>query len=85
MDIPVRTRILGIGGIETMPRGQTEHLKEEQYKVRGDRPLAKSPISVRLPEDIDEIVRSLPNKSAWLQQVITNAITIEIAEDRTPS
>lgn len=68
-----------------MPRGQTEHLKEKQYKVKGDRPLAKNPLTVRVPEDVDEYIRSLPNKSQWLQKVLTDAATTHILESETAS
>lgn len=56
-----------------MPRGQTAHLKNDQYRVKGDRPLAKSPLSVRLPEDTDKLLRSMPDRSLWLQEVIDRA------------
>lgn len=66
-----------------MPRGQTEHLKKSQYKLKGDRPLAKVPLSVRLPEDIDEYVRSLPDRSKWLQQVIVDKVIEEFSNKST--
>lgn len=47
-----------------------KQLKDYQYSIKGDRPLSKSPISVRLPEDVDAFVRSLPNRSQWLVEAI---------------
>jgi hypothetical protein len=35
--------------------------------------LASKPISVYLPKELDEFVRSLPNRSHWLRQVIAEA------------
>lgn len=72
------TRLRGDLRIKAMPRGQTEHLKGKQYKVKGDRPLAKVPLTVRVPEDVDEYIRSLPDKSAWLQRVLTDAVATHI-------
>lgn len=60
-----------------MPRGQTEHLKNKQFKVVGQRPLAKAPLSVRVPEDIDEYIRSLPDKNNWLQNAIIEKVKAE--------
>jgi hypothetical protein len=36
--------------------------------------LASKAISVRLPETVDAIVRSLPNYSDWLRAVIAEAV-----------
>jgi hypothetical protein len=41
-------------------------------------PLAEQQIQVRLFKDVDTAVRSLPNKSAWLRRVITEAATREL-------
>lgn len=38
------------------------------------------PISVMLPEDLDAYVRSKPNRSEWLRQVIALAVAKEQAE-----
>jgi len=37
-------------------------------------PLAKKPLCVKVEVDIDEFVRSLPNPSGWLRDVITKAV-----------
>jgi hypothetical protein len=41
-------------------------------------PLAVTQIQVRLFQDIDALVRSLPNRSAWLRRVITEAARREL-------
>ncbi|AUT04603.1 hypothetical protein CLI64_29635 (plasmid) [Nostoc sp. CENA543] len=38
------------------------------------------PISVLLPEDLDAYVRSKPNRSEWLRQIIAEAMDKELAE-----
>lgn len=60
-----------------MPKGRADHLKEKQFKVSGDRPLAKTPITVRLPQDVDDYIRSLPDKTKWLQKVLSDAAAAE--------
>ncbi|NEP81151.1 MAG: hypothetical protein F6K17_19770 [Okeania sp. SIO3C4] len=37
----------------------------------GEKPKAEKPLSVRVQQDIDEYVRSLPNRSQWLEEAIT--------------
>ncbi|MGL5066091.1 MAG: hypothetical protein ACRC62_39480 [Microcoleus sp.] len=39
--------------------------------------LSKATIQVRLPVEVERIVRSLPNRSAWLRRVIKEAIERE--------
>jgi hypothetical protein len=41
-------------------------------------PLADAQLQVRVFRDIDALVRSLPNKSAWLRRVITEAAQREL-------
>ncbi|WP_071592250.1 hypothetical protein [Pseudanabaena sp. PCC 6802] len=41
-------------------------------------PLAETQVQVRLFRDIDALVRSLPNRSAWLRRVITEAAQREL-------
>jgi hypothetical protein len=40
--------------------------------------LAVSATAVKLPIHIDDVVRSLPNRSAWLRRVITEAAQREL-------
>jgi hypothetical protein len=48
-----------------------------RFQQQGDVPMAKQPITVRLPEDIDEIVRSLPNRTEWLREAIMEKLDRE--------
>ncbi|NJM27953.1 MAG: hypothetical protein HC856_06475 [Pseudanabaena sp. RU_4_16] len=41
-------------------------------------PLADSALMARVPVHIDALVRSLPNRSAWLRRVITEAAQREL-------
>jgi hypothetical protein len=41
-------------------------------------PLAAEILGVRVSTDIDAVVRSLPNRSAWLRRVITEAAQREL-------
>ena len=43
-----------------------KHLEEHGYKPLGSEPLRRSPVSVKLPADLDEYVRSQPNRNQWL-------------------
>ena len=44
-----------------------------RYKTTCTEKLAKKPISVVLPEETDNFVRSLPNRTDWLRKVIEDA------------
>ena len=44
-------------------------------------PLAASALMARVPVHIDTVVRSLPNRSAWLRRVITEAAQRELMKD----
>ena len=60
---------------------------ETRFKQVGDKPLSPQlpPINVRLTPDIDQLVRSLPNRSEWLRRVITEAAKKElISEQEAP-
>lgn len=43
--------------------------------------MAESPLSVRLPAELDTFVRSLPNRTEWLRQVISEAAEREKAQN----
>jgi hypothetical protein len=55
----------------------------QQIPRQGDiaGPLATRMVSVRLPVDIDAVVYSVPEKSAWLRRVITEAAQRELMKD----
>jgi hypothetical protein len=48
-----------------------------RFQQQGDVPMAKQPITVRLPEDIDVIVRALPNRTEWLREAILDRLEQE--------
>jgi hypothetical protein len=70
-----------------MPKGNPNPLippefKEKQFK-RSDgttEPLADKTLAVRVPIAVDSVVRSLPNKAAWLRRVIVDAAQRELME-----
>ncbi|MDY7008329.1 MAG: hypothetical protein SWX82_31495 [Cyanobacteriota bacterium] len=39
----------------------------------GEKQKAEKPLSVKVPQDIDEYVRSLPNRSQWLEEALTKS------------
>ncbi len=70
-----------------MPKGNpspviTPAFRANQFK-RGDDStelMAKKNIQLRLTESVDT-VRSLPNRSAWLRRVMTEAVKRELIKD----
>lgn len=51
------------------------------YKLKplyGNKPLSANTITLRLPVEIDEFVRSLPNRTQWLRQAIAKAYEEEM-------
>jgi hypothetical protein len=48
------------------------------FTPEGEEALSRKPLCVKLDREIDEKVRSLPNKSAWLRRVITEAVQKEL-------
>jgi hypothetical protein len=44
-------------------------------------PLAEQQVQVRLTQNIDHLVRSLPNRSAWLRRVISEAAQRELMQE----
>lgn len=51
----------------------TQLQKQVQFKSIGKHNMSPKPVAVALPVEVDEWVRSLPNRSEWLRQVITDA------------
>lgn len=45
-----------------------------RFKPAGEEALADNCISVFLPRDVDEYVRSLPNRAGWLRSAIAEAM-----------
>jgi hypothetical protein len=68
-----------------MPKGNpnpviTPEFKAQQFKPQGEvnGPLSNKAIGIKLPVEIDEVVRSLPHKAEWLRRVITEAAQREL-------
>jgi hypothetical protein len=63
-----------------MPKGNsnpviTPEFKAQQFKPQGEvnGPLSNKAIGIKPPVEIDEVMRSLPQKALWLRRVITEA------------
>ncbi len=48
--------------------------KTGKFVEAGEPVMASKPICVRLPVDVDEIVRSMPNRTEFLREAITAAV-----------
>jgi hypothetical protein len=62
---------------------QTEKFKAGWFK-RGDgstEPLSEKLTCVRLTQSVETALRELPNRSAWLRRVITEAAQRELMKD----
>jgi hypothetical protein len=66
-----------------MPRGPLENLKP--MPRLGTESLASQPLCVRVPQEVDAAVRSLPDTSAWLRRVITEAAQRELMSNQEAS
>jgi hypothetical protein len=55
------------------------HIKTAPDLAEGVK-LSSKMTSVRLPDDVDGYVRSLPNRAAWLRRVITEAVQRELKD-----
>lgn len=53
-----------------------ENLKIRQQPL-GDVALSRKALAVKLPPELDEYVRSKPNKNRWLNEVIKAAVEAE--------
>ena len=51
----------------------------------GDKPLCRKPVSVLLPPDMDEFVRSRPNRTEWLRKAIAAQYQKDMAENHEQS
>jgi hypothetical protein len=63
------------------PNPRPENLKAMPRMDDTTDPLAASALMARVPIPIDALVRSLPNRSAWLRRVITEAAQRELMKD----
>lgn len=51
-----------------------------RFKCQTGKLMAKHPVSVLLTAEVDEFVRSLPNKSDWLREAIAEKYQRQIAK-----
>ena len=64
----------------TQERGEKQ--KEiSRFSSPYDQPMAERPISVRLTVEMDEYVRSLPNRTEWLREAIAEKIARETQQE----
>ena len=63
-----------------MPRRKPEQLKQHDFKPLGTQALSRSPVSVKLPPELDSYVRSLPNRNQWLIAAIAAQIERESSQ-----
>lgn len=60
-----------------MPKGNPN--PKQKLKQLYDKPVAERPVAVKLPQDLDAYVRSLPNKSEWLREAIAEKRERDVA------
>jgi hypothetical protein len=48
-----------------------------RFQQQGTIPMAKNPLTVRVPEDIDQLVRSFPDRNQWLREAILEKLDRE--------
>lgn len=66
------------------PNPKTDQLKPYQARAIAlhcdgiTEPLAAKPLTVRVPVEVDEAIRGLPNKAEWMRRVLTEAVAKEL-------
>ena len=63
------------------PNPRKEFLRPKPRADESKEKLASQSMTVKLFETVDVAVRSLPNRSAWLRRVITEAAQRELMKD----
>jgi hypothetical protein len=63
------------------PKPKIENLRPTPRSDDTTESLAHAGLMARVPVHIDAAVRSLPNRSAWLRRVITEAAQRELMKD----
>jgi hypothetical protein len=63
------------------PNPRKEFLIPIKRSDKSKEPLAERNVTVRLFRDVDMLVQALPNRSAWLRRVITEAAQRELMKD----
>lgn len=66
-------------------RKKAEHLKPHDFKVKGERPLGKKPLAVRVPEDMDIALRQVAGNdvSAWVREAIAEKLARETCQQES--
>ena len=59
----------------TLPRDSQGRFKETGKSEK----MAKQPIALRLPEDVDQMLRQIPDRSEFLREVISKAVRERVA------
>lgn len=54
-----------------------KHLEEHGYKPLDEKPLERVPVSVKLPPELGEYVRSQPNRNQWLIAAVAEKVARE--------
>lgn len=65
------------------PSPKLENLKYFNRADKGNEVLSSQAMAVKVPIDIDKVIRALPNKAAWLRRVITKAAEEELMQPTT--
>lgn len=65
--------------------GGNPNPKQKLKPVYGDEALSSKTVALRLPREIDDFVRSLPNKTEWLRKAIADAYQRETTATNTAS
>lgn len=66
------------------PNPKIENLKHFDRADESDVELSSKAISIKLPKNIDAILRQHPQKSAWLRRVIVEAVERELIPTEKP-
>jgi hypothetical protein len=64
-----------------------EKFKQDQVTGRfvpsGKPVMADKPIAVRLPIEVDEIIRAMPDRTEFLRQVISQAVELRMSKSNS--
>lgn len=74
--------------VKIRPKGKgrgNPNPKQKMKPVYGDEALSSKTVALRLPREIDDFVRSLPNRTEWLRKAIADAYEKETAAINTAS
>lgn len=65
-----------------MPKGEHKaiHLREHDFKPLAEKALSRKPVTVKLPPEVDQYVRSKPNINQWLNQAVIEKVARELHE-----